>query len=317
MNSVLDRLAGAPISWGVCEVPGWGHQLDPARVLEVMRRLGLRATELGPEGYLPSEPAPLRGLLAAHGLRAAGGFIPVVLHRPELLEAELARATSAADLLSAAGCDTLVLAAATAGTGYKRSAELEAEEWPALASGLERLIELTGARGLKVALHPHFGTVVESPRAVERVLESSPVSLCIDTGHLLIGGADPIEVARAAAGRVAHVHLKDAAGDLAEQVRGERIGYREAVRGGLYRPLGEGDVDVAAIVRLLEGSGYAGWYVLEQDTVLETAAEGERPARDAAASLEFLQRVEGAAFARDGGNGGSGTGRRFRGEEAV
>jgi inosose dehydratase len=34
---IMDRVAGAPISWGVCEVPGWGHQLSPEQVLPEMR----------------------------------------------------------------------------------------------------------------------------------------------------------------------------------------------------------------------------------------------------------------------------------------
>jgi inosose dehydratase len=40
------KIAGAPISWGVCEVPGWGYQLGPDRVLAEMRQVGLLATEL-------------------------------------------------------------------------------------------------------------------------------------------------------------------------------------------------------------------------------------------------------------------------------
>ena len=77
------RIAGAPISWGVCEVPGWGHQLDPDRVLREMREVGLAATEFGPAGFLPDDPAGKVATLAAHGLAAVGGFVPVVLHDPD------------------------------------------------------------------------------------------------------------------------------------------------------------------------------------------------------------------------------------------
>src|SRR3954462_13476372 len=76
------RIAGAPISWGVCEVPGWGHQLGPDRVLTEMREVGLLATELGPEGFLPSEPDAMASVLAQQGLRAVGGFTPLLLHAP-------------------------------------------------------------------------------------------------------------------------------------------------------------------------------------------------------------------------------------------
>ncbi|MEU9313785.1 hypothetical protein [Streptomyces sp. NPDC048256] len=81
-TSVLNRIAGAPISWGVCEVPGWGHQLAPERVLNEMREVGLAATEIGPEGFLPGEPDALAEVLAHHDLHAVGGFTPLLLHVP-------------------------------------------------------------------------------------------------------------------------------------------------------------------------------------------------------------------------------------------
>jgi inosose dehydratase len=80
MTRPEDKIAGAPISWGVCEVPGWGYQLSPDRVLKEMREVGLVATELGPEGFLPSEPAAMARVLSEHGLQAVGGFTPLLLH---------------------------------------------------------------------------------------------------------------------------------------------------------------------------------------------------------------------------------------------
>src|SRR5256714_6287743 len=82
MTARTDRIAGAPISWGVCEVPGWGYQLSPDRALSEMREVGLAATELGPEGFLPAEPDALAAVLRQHHLTAVGGFTPVVLHVP-------------------------------------------------------------------------------------------------------------------------------------------------------------------------------------------------------------------------------------------
>lgn len=292
MSGLRDRVAGAPISWGVCEVAGWGHQLAPERVLREMSEIGIRATELGPDEYLPSDPARLRALLDPYGLELVSGFVPLVLHRAERLSEELATAVRSADLLAALGCKVLVLCAATGESGYERSAELDVEEWASLARGIDRVVEVATERGLTVALHPHYGTVVEGPADVESVLEVSAVPLCIDTGHLLVGGADPVEVTRAAAGRVAHVHLKDVSADLAERVRKGSLGYHEAVRTRMYRPLGDGDAEIATIVRTLEGHGYRGWYVLEQDAVLASVPEeGAGPIHDARRSLEFLDRI--------------------------
>jgi inosose dehydratase len=292
VTSLLDRVAGAPITWGVCEVPGWGHQLGAERVLDEMERIGLRATELGPEGFLPSDPDRLRSLLAPRGIRLVAGFVPAVLHREGALGDELARVAASADFLTAAGADALVLAAATGETGYDGSVELDAHDWRLLVDGIARAVEVCNDRGLTAAVHPHFGTVIERRHHVERLLETSSVPLCLDTGHLLVGGVDPLEVAAAAPHRVAHAHLKDVAADVSEQVRTGRIGYRDAVRRGIYRPLGAGDVDVGAILRVLEGAGYRGWYVLEQDAVLEAAPpQGSGPAAEASTSLAFLKRV--------------------------
>jgi len=76
MTSSADKIAGAPISWGVCEVPGWGYQLPPERVLTEMHHVGLAATEFGPDGFLPADPAAMAALLASRHLTAVGGFTP-------------------------------------------------------------------------------------------------------------------------------------------------------------------------------------------------------------------------------------------------
>jgi inosose dehydratase len=79
---MMDRLAAAPISWGVCEVPGWGWQMDSGTVLAQMREVGVRATEFGPDGFLPADPQAKAAVLHDAGLQAVGGFVPVILHDP-------------------------------------------------------------------------------------------------------------------------------------------------------------------------------------------------------------------------------------------
>ena len=79
------KIAGAPISWGVCEVPGWGYQLDPDRVLAEMRDAGLTATELGPDGFLPTDTDELTALLDAYGLSCVGGSSPCCCTTPNTI----------------------------------------------------------------------------------------------------------------------------------------------------------------------------------------------------------------------------------------
>jgi inosose dehydratase len=291
-RTLLDRIAAAPISWGVCEVPGWGHQLPAGRVLDEMRGLGIVATEWGPDGFLPADPRDRASLLAAYRLKAVGGFVPVVLHEPghdPLPTVERALA----DLLA---CDArvLVLAAATGTAGYDTRPDLDDAGWKTLLSTLDRIGRQATGHGVVVTLHPHVGTLVETRDEVRRVLDGCDIALCLDTGHLLIGGADPVALARDAPDRIAHVHLKDVRAGLAARVRAGDLGYTDAVRAGIYRPLGQGDVDIAQIVTALETHGYPGWYVMEQDTVLAgEPPPGEGPLADVRASLDHLRGLVG------------------------
>ena len=285
--SLLDRIAAAPISWGVCEVPGWGYQLGPEQVLAEMAAVGVRATEFGPDGFLPADPEQKAKTLAAHGLHAVGGFVPVVLHDPD--HDPLPEVDAALDGFVAAGAGTLVLAAATGRDGYDERPVLDAGGWATLLGNVDRLAAHAAGRGVRATLHPHVGTIVETGPEVQRLLDGSAVPLCLDTGHLLIGGTDPAELARQAPERVAHVHFKDVDARLARRVQDGQLTYSEGVRDGMYRPLGAGDVDVPAIVGSLHGRGYDGWYVLEQDTILTEEPAGEGPVADVWASAEHLR----------------------------
>jgi inosose dehydratase len=282
-----NRIAGAPISWGVCEVPGWGHQLSADRVLTDMSALGLAATELGPDGFLPADPDQLAGLLAHHHLSAVGGFTPFVLHRDDVDPLiELHRLLPG---FVAARAGVMVLSADTGLVGYDSRPVLDAAGWDRLLRNLDRVAEAAAEHGIRAVLHPHVGTLVETGAEVTRVLEGSQIPLCLDTGHLLIGGTDPAELTAQVPDRIAHTHLKDVDLTWARKVQSGRVTYTDAVRLGMYRPLGQGDVDVAAIISDLAEHGYDGWYTLEQDTILTEEPRGEGPLADARASVEYLR----------------------------
>lgn len=291
------RIAAAPISWGVCEVPGWGHVLDPATVLSEMAGLGLAATEFGPPGYLSADPHELREQLRGFGIAPVGGFLAAVLHRQPSAALALARETAA--LFAATGAEVLVLAAATGDGGYDSRAELSDHEWQTLVDTAATIADIAAEHGLRIAVHPHVGTHIETAVEVDRFLADSDLDLCLDTGHLLIGGVDPVALAQRHPDRIGHIHLKDVHADLAAEVRAGRIEYSEAVRDGLYVPLGAGDVDIAALVRAVHTAGYRGWYVMEQDTALNPGDTAELPTRNAESSLRHLAEISaGLASAR-------------------
>lgn len=280
------KIAAAPISWGVSEVPDWGVQLSPDRVLADAARLGFSAIEAGPPGFLPSDPRGAARMVDAHGLRCIGGFVTALLHDRSRRDAELASVERQANALQALGAELLVLAPAGGRDGYETRTDLTDTEWATLFETIPLVEAIARRAQLEVVMHPHVGTVIEQPRDIERLLAGSHVALCLDTGHVFVGGGDPAEIARSAGRRVRHVHLKDAHGPLANAVRDRRLSYAAAVQQGLYTPLGDGDAHIADVLTVLREGGYGGWYVLEQDIALNAGGADPVPAIER--SLTFV-----------------------------
>lgn len=287
-SATAPRLAGAPISWGVCEVPGWGRQLTPDRVLGEMRALGITATELGPIDWLPVDPEPLRAALKAHDIALVGGFVPLVLHEADA-EPARDRARAMAATFAAAGADVFV-AALVVDDAWSAPIPLDDTAWGHLVAHLAEVAAIAADAGLTLVVHPHVGTLVETAADVERLLATSDVRWCLDTGHLLIGGVNPVAFAREYGDRVAHVHLKDVDGAVAARLRSGELTLVEATQQGLFRPLGTGGAHVAEVLAELREQGYGGWLVLEQDAAImgDEPAAGTGPVEDVVRSLDFL-----------------------------
>jgi len=291
MGNLKINIAGAPISWGVCEVPNWGHQMEPSRVLREMSELGLGATEFGPDGFLPMQPELKVSILKEHNMTAVGGFVPVILHRAD--HDPLPAVKKELESYKAAGAKVLVLAANSGIDGYDAKLPVLSDaDWQILFNNLNRLQQVAAEVGVKAVLHPHVGTMIETQDHVMRVVAGSTIPFCLDTGHMIIGGTDPVAFAQNHAGRVAHSHLKDVDLSWAKKVQSNELSYYDAVVQGMYRPLGQGDVDIRTIVRSLIKSGYTGWFVLEQDNVItEEPGVNQGPMADAQTSVEFLRAV--------------------------
>jgi inosose dehydratase len=141
------KIAGAPISWGVCEAPNWGHQMGPARVLKEMAELGLGATEFGPLGFLPIEPENRARVLKEHGMEAIGGFFPIVLHKAE--HDPLPEVLQELKSYKATGAYKMVLAANTGLAGYdEKRPELDDAGWKIMFNNLNRIREACEAEGV-------------------------------------------------------------------------------------------------------------------------------------------------------------------------
>lgn len=292
MTAFMDRVASAPISWGICEVPGWGEMLPTRRVLGEMAELGLHATELGAPGFLPQTAEQIRALLDSFGMTLLGAFTPIVPHDPAQVETSLEQARGVARLLQASGA-TKFISAPVADPDWSVPQPLNADERRRMIETLARVDEICAEHGLDQVLHPHVQTLVETADDVKAVLDSCDVRWCLDTGHLAIGGVDPVEFAKEAFTRVGHVHLKDVRLDLAPAVLRREQSLMAATQAGLFTPLGQGDVDIAGVVRALESAGYRGTYVIEQDTALTAGmpGPGEGPVNEVRSSLRYLREV--------------------------
>ena len=285
------KIAGAPISWGVCEVPGWGYQLEPERVLTEMAELGLRATEFGPAGFRPEDGEPRAALLQRLGMKAIGGFFPILLHDVEF--DPLPDVVRELEGYVASGAEVLVLAASTGLEGYDDPRPvLTDRQWGTMFENLDRITAYAAEHSVIAVIHPHVGTMVETQEDVEKVLAGSSVPFCLDTGHMLIGGTDPVAFSKEHGSRVRHSHLKDVNLAVAQRVRDGEITYYHGVQEGMYTPLGQGDVDVRAIIKNMLSVGYTGWFALEQDNVIDSDPGAKLgPFQDAKASVEFIDSV--------------------------
>jgi len=285
----MERLAGAPISWGACEVPDWGEMPAAERVLAEMASLGLRGTELGAPGFLPRDPIALGALLAEHDLSLVGGFLALTLHEPRIDHA-IKEVRETASLFAEVGGEVIAFALVP-DADWSTPGELDDQQWRQVAENLEVLkAELDGS-GITLALHPHFGTLVQSAGQIERALAELDVPWCLDTGHLRIAGIDPAAFARSHGDRVVHVHLKDVDGALAAELWAGKATLASATRQGLFLPLGEGDAAIGAVLAALNEHGYGRWLVLEQDSAI-TGDEpaGERsPMQSAKHSIDYLE----------------------------
>ena len=281
------KIAGAPISWGVCEVPGWGYQMSPERVLAEMRDLGLTATEFGPQGWLPVQAQARADAVSEFGLKPVGSFFLAVMHDPghdpvPAVKVEL-------EAFKVAGGEVLVLACDSGRDGYDDRPELDDEGWATLYANLDRIAETCREAGVTACVHPHWGTMIQNEDEVLRLLENTGVGLCLDTGHLLAGGANPVELAQKYAERIVIVHAKDVHADIAAKLLPGELTWSAAIKAGVFAPIGQGDIDFAAIVEALNEVGFEGYYVLEQDVMLdeEPPADGG-PVANAKASFEAL-----------------------------
>ena len=281
------RIALSPACWGVSDVPGWGHQLDVERVLAEAAQLGEGAVEAGPPGFLPDRSVEAKPVLKRHGLRLVAGAADAILHHYDIRGPELALIDGQASWLAALGAETLVLSAVPPrSSSAAHGIVLSNMGWAHLLHAIGSVEHVCSKHKLRLAVQPRYGSMIQGPSDIERLLVGTEAGVCLDVGHLLLSGADPLEVLELASGRIQHVHLSDIDSNLALRVREYGFDYAEAVSEDLFKPLGTGDAGVDRVVEGLRRSKYRGWYTLDQPTRL--AADTDQPIAAIKLSLEYL-----------------------------
>ena len=291
------RVANAPNSWGI-EDPADPANTPWQRVLDETAAAGYGGTELGPPGYLPEDAATLRRELEARELELVAGFVFACLHTSDGAAEAVERARATSRLLAECGARHLVIGQdftpdreRSAGRSGD-AAPLNEAGWAVLVAAVHAIARVAHGQGIVPCFHPHAGTYVEFEPEIERLIdETDPelVSLCIDTGHCVYAGVDPVELYRRHAGRVAYFHLKDL---RPEPLHAAPLSWEQAVAAGVFCPLGEGVVNFETLRDALEEHDFAGWATVEQDRL---PTDTESAERQAAASLRHLRAVGLAA----------------------
>ncbi|HEY3085107.1 MAG TPA: sugar phosphate isomerase/epimerase [Candidatus Dormibacteraeota bacterium] len=281
------RLALSPACWGISEEKDWGHQIATERVLSEAVAVGEGAITAGPPGFLPDRSDHAKALLRRLRIQVVAGQVHAILHHHETRGPELAHIDGHAHWLSVIGAGTLVLSAIPErASSPARAAALSKAEWAHLLHLVGSVEHVCARHRLKLAVQPRFGSTIQGPEEIERLLVGSEAGVCLDIAHLAIAGADPVEVVELAAGRIQHVHLNDVDGEIAGRVREGSLGYKDAISRGLYKPVGEGAANVSRVTEALRAAKYRGWYTLEQETRLTTP--DDRPLGRISRSLEYV-----------------------------
>jgi inosose dehydratase len=273
------RIATAPVSWGIWEMTiDRPDLIPPETFLETIVELGYTATETGPPGYFAPDGEAAVARAGRYGVDLIATFLPLRLDDAAGFEEDLGALDKTIEVLEATGGGIVLLAdmetpdrARAAGSEERRrETAWDAATTDVAAERLQRAAEIVRSRGLDVALHPHAATHIESMEETEAILTRTDISLCIDTGHTIVGGGDPLQLARDHAGRLRHVHLKDVDGAVFARLQHGELDMDEAWPLGIFCEFGRGVVPLDEFLALSEVRDLDGYGVIEQDRVAVT-----------------------------------------------
>ncbi len=266
------RVGSAPDSWGVW-FPSDPEQTPADRFLTEVSQAGYDWIEIGPYGYLPTDPKELGDKLEQHRLKVSAGTVFEHLHQPDSWDHVWQQVTDVAALTQAMGGKHLVVIPEPwrdHKTGEaKEPRELPAEQWERLTTGMDRLGQrVLDEYGLHVQFHSHADSHVGYQKDIERFVESTDprcVNLCLDTGHVSYYRGDNLELIRKYPERIGYLHLKQVDPAVIDKVLAEDLSFPEAVRLGAMVEPPLGVPEMPPLLDAVERLGVDIFAIVEQD----------------------------------------------------
>ncbi|UGY91507.1 sugar phosphate isomerase/epimerase family protein [Streptomyces gobiensis] len=271
----LDRLrvGSAPDSWGVW-FPDDPQQVPWERFLDEVSQAGYDWIELGPYGYLPTDPARLTDEVSKRGLQVSAGTVFTALHRgPGVWDETWAHVAQVAELAQAMDAGHLVVIPSfwrdDKTAELIEPSELTREQWKHLTEGMERLARQVREHfGLDIVVHPHADTHIDTEEHVERFLDATDsdlVNLCLDTGHYAYCGGDSVKLIETYGERIGYLHLKQVDPDILADVVKNETPFGPAVRQGVMCEPPLGVPAMGPVLTAAQGLGVDLFAIVEQD----------------------------------------------------
>ncbi|MFJ9966169.1 sugar phosphate isomerase/epimerase family protein [Streptomyces avermitilis] len=275
MTPALDRIrvGSAPDSWGVW-FPDDPQQVPWRRFLDEVADAGYEWIELGPYGYLPTDPARLTDEVARRNLQVSAGTVFTSLHRgPSVWDATWEHVGQVAALTRAMGARHLVVIPSfwrdDKTAEIIEPPELTGEQWAHLTKGMERLgHEVKETYGLDIVVHPHADTHIDTEAHVERFLDSTDsalVNLCLDTGHYAYCGGDSVKLIETYGERIGYLHLKQLDPAILTEVHAGEVPFGPAVQRGVMCEPPSGVPELAPVLTAAQRLGVELFAIVEQD----------------------------------------------------
>ncbi|MER7787892.1 sugar phosphate isomerase/epimerase [Streptomyces sp. NPDC097640] len=267
------RVGSAPDSWGVW-FPDDPQQVPWQRFLDEVAEAGYEWIELGPYGYLPSDPARLTEEVGRRNLKVSAGTVFTALHRgPGVWDATWEHVSQVAGLTQAMGARHLVVIPAfwrdDKTAELIEPPQLTAEQWRHLSTGMERLGRQVRERfGLDIVVHPHADTHIDGEENVARFLDSTDsdvVSLCLDTGHYAYCGGDSVKLIETYGERIGYLHLKQVDPEILADVVKNGVPFGPAVQRGVMCEPPNGVPALEPVLSAAQKLGVDLFAIVEQD----------------------------------------------------